>query len=183
VTGREWQPGDVVIWRPQGDSEPEVLFRFLGGDDYDTPEWQSAVGGCAYPLASDLSPLVVIDPTVITGPHETGDTDPVREISRCLKRLAEGDGADAENGPYRGQIAARLSAAFRATIIPPKPPEPTGLGAVVEDAKGFVYVRGYTDDVHTHPWHVIDPSANACMAWWKYDNIAAVKVLSEGVVA
>lgn len=76
----------------------------------------------------------------------------------------------------------RMRAALRSLIADPKPEEPLGLGAVVEDAEGYIYVRGYpVSDTYTHPWHVVDPCANLGAGWWTYDAIAAVKVLSEGV--
>lgn len=80
-------------------------------------------------------------------------------------------------GTSAGQID-NLQAALReyANPTPPKPAEPTGLGAVVEDADGALWVRLTTRN------------SGAC---WKhsdlrtlrapYADFAATKVLSEGV--
>lgn len=64
---------------------------------------------------------------------------------------------------------------------PPKPDEPTGLGAVVEDADGRRWVRnGSTGYLNDPNWRAASP-LNAVRKWHTYANINAVKVLSEGV--
>jgi len=77
---------------------------------------------------------------------------------------------------YAGQPNARrlqdLIDQISAQIKPPKPAEPTGLGAVVEDASGKRFVR-YDGD-----WPWLDGTANL-----QWQHINAVRVLSEGVPA
>lgn len=67
----------------------------------------------------------------------------------------------------------------------PKPDEPTGLGAVVEDAEGVKWVRlgrpgddPTADDWRRAGWTSGDESERV---WHFYADIDAVKVLSEGV--
>lgn len=61
----------------------------------------------------------------------------------------------------------------RSLIAPPKPPEPTGLGAVVEDAEGRFWVHTVRGN---NPW-----TDTVQGTWRKYADLAAVRVLSEGV--
>lgn len=71
-----------------------------------------------------------------------------------------------------------LAAALRefADPTPPKPDEPTGLGAVVEDAEGKRWVRwSARDDLAA--WCPPDP--NVARSSWHH--VDAVRVLSEGV--
>jgi hypothetical protein len=65
---------------------------------------------------------------------------------------------------------------------PPKPEEPTGLGAVVEDGRGVRWVRAESAKGMTNPWqatlHVAEPDHVRQLA---YAEVDAVRVLSEGV--
>lgn len=69
----------------------------------------------------------------------------------------------------------QVRAAVRSLLAPPKPEEPTGLGAVVEDARGSLWVL-YTHPDSTAPWVCEGSSCD-------YEDIAAVRVLSEGVTS
>ena len=72
-------------------------------------------------------------------------------------------------------IADQIEAQTR----PPKPDEPTGLGAVVEDAQGVRWIRkGNTS--HGEDW-----TRQVGEAWsgGSWDRIDAVRVLSEGVTS
>jgi hypothetical protein len=68
--------------------------------------------------------------------------------------------------------------ALRSLVAPPEPPkpaEPTGLGAVVEDDKGGLFVR--TADVDCFkPWSYANSFSDH-----DYANITAVRILSDGV--
>jgi hypothetical protein len=71
--------------------------------------------------------------------------------------------------------------------VPPKPEEPTGLGAVVEDATGRRWVRGSdcpsegTSESPFAVWKKSDALTSTGPA--SYNEIAVVKVLSEGVTS
>ena len=64
-----------------------------------------------------------------------------------------------------------VQTALRSLIADPKPAEPMGLGAVVEDADGKRWLRSGSES-----WWRVD-----MMAASDWSGIAAVKVLSEGV--
>ena len=70
-----------------------------------------------------------------------------------------------------------LQAALRSLVTPPKPDEPQGLGAVVEDAEGRRWVR--VNETLRAVWRPVDASTSN--SFRNYPDIAAVKVLSEGV--
>lgn len=165
---RKWKPGDVALW-DDGDGSPEVIFRYLGGDDYDVPEWRTAANGAGYPKAYDIRPLVVIDPED-------------REQVERLRDLMDGAWVEHGNGQVeawaRGARGNALQAALRefADPKPPKPDEPTGLGAVVEDDKGRPWIRW--SNGRGCVWRCPDTVAFDGRA---YDSISAVRVLSEGV--
>lgn len=153
---RDWKPGDVAIWDHGDAGRTDVIFRFLGGDDFDIPEWQTDTDGCGYPNEAQLRRAVVIDP----------------EDREQVERLAWSIG-------YHGDadlFADRLQAALRefANPRPPKPEEPTGLGAVVEESDGAVWVR--TDTSTSNRWVRAGFGTRA-----RWDGINAVRVLSEGV--
>jgi len=75
----------------------------------------------------------------------------------------------------------RMQAALRefAEPTPPRPEEPTGLGAVVEDAEGVRWVRK-GDERCGCPW---SRQIGAAFSGQDWDRIDAVRVLSEGVIA
>lgn len=104
-------------------------------------------------------PVVLIDP------------EDREQIERLTKVLAE---------TYMpGYNWEWVQAALRSLIAPPKPPEPIGLGAVVEDADGLRWTRVESGETITrNPWY---PAADDERQPDEYRNIAAVKVLSDGV--
>lgn len=161
MTEREWKQGDVAILSLVNGSETRALVDSFGWSDQSGMSW-ALEGSRGYTSAR---PLVVIDPE---------DREQVERLRASLERMSF--------SPWACGAATCLTTALRefANPTPPKPDEPTGLGAVVEDAKGYRFVRGYEDE-GTHPWHIIDPAANHTFAWWKWSDIAAVRVLSEGV--
>lgn len=106
-----------------------------------------------------------------------------------LRRLAIIDPEDAEQvsrlahliWPPGGPLTQnRLSDALRefANPTPPKPDEPTGLGAVVEDAEGNRWVRDEAASVETTPRSWYRRGEGGCREW---RHITAVRVLSPGV--
>jgi len=105
----------------------------------------------------DVRPLVVIDPE---------DFEQAERLARAF--VAGWGGCD-------GGMAGAMHTALNTLIAPSKPAEPTGLGAVVEDAEGKRWVRGPEG---VHPW-VTDLQHSAL--WFGYDEVDAVRVLSEGV--
>lgn len=159
--GREWKPGDVGITTPVTTNETATLF--VVGDG---PRFYYADGDIAsHPPGADARPLVVIDPE---------DREQVERLTGCLAI----NGANANDRNYWRETQAALREFANPT--PPKPDEPTGLGAVVEcRAVVYEWVRG----IHAGggEWFVID-SAGGCRGPHRFVNIDPVKVLAEGVV-
>jgi hypothetical protein len=108
-------------------------------------------------------PVVVIDPE---------DREQVAEVVRAIRgeRRVSSSSLAVENA-QKG---------LRSLLAPPKPPEPTGLGAVVEDARGCVWVRAGNDETPgKDPWR---GTSGEHIGWWSpWGRIDAVRVLSEGV--
>jgi len=110
----------------------------------------------------DIRPLVVIDP------------EDREQVARLLRLF------DAEYGKRDERtLGEKLVDALRefANPKPPKPDEPMGLGAVVEDADGTKWIR------HAGalaPWHRADAAADE-RSWRYFVDIDAVRVLSDGV--
>ena len=98
--------------------------------------------------------------------------DPRRVVADLTAAIeATGGGAVSQNlRALRDQIETQTK--------PPKPAEPTGLGAVVEDARGRKWVRA---DIDREPWFSDERTGEDC--WRAYADIDAVRVLSEGVPA
>lgn len=179
---REWKPGDVAMRTGADGSTVTSLVvradrrRIDCWDNHgEADHWHHSNGGWNTipddPAFGTYRPLVVIDP----------------DSPADCERLAQAWEAQkfADLGSVAMTLAAyRMQAALRefADPKPPKPDEPTGLGAVVEDADGQRFVRVCT----LHPnrkateWRAASASdvAGTNVEW---DQIDAVRVLSEGV--
>jgi len=165
---REWKPGDVAALTIYG-SDPARGYVTLN-DDREALMWRVtghsffkgvAVGNSA--IVTDARPLVVIDPE---------DREQVERLGKVVARLWH-------EHPY---VLDAVQAALRefANPTPPKPEEPTGLGAVVEDADGVRWVlnnpRGYGK------WSRENAAADGLPRDYKtWRMVTAVRVLSEGV--
>jgi hypothetical protein len=106
----------------------------------------------------------------------TIDPDSAADQRRLLSLLRN-------SGAFRGVVSQDIALdclgdALRAFRVPPKPDEPLGLGAVVEDADGRRWVR--VDG--TYPWQFTDSdeAGDEYVDSGNYSDIAAVKVLNAG---
>jgi len=151
---REWKPGDVALVRRGPSWSGRAMWTLegwidQGGDRERVPLFD----------ITDARPLVVIDPE---------DREQVNRLDVALSAMSF-------SARHCGSFSV-LQAALRefANPTPPKPAEPTGLGAVVEDAAGTHWVRHQTTG--GGGWYVDGITRS-------YDDIAAVKVLSEGVTS
>ena len=152
---REWKPGDVAMWR-----EDTVVFRDGYGDGRNGARWVGAnEGECFVDRDSELRPLVVIDP------EDTSGLDRLRYLLIYSGWVPQKD-ADALDDILR-EFANRK---------PPRPDEPTGLGAVVEAIYDNRFVRIDRGDKAWRRVGDSDPSATC-----SWGDIDAVRVLSEGV--
>lgn len=148
---REWKPGDVV------QVGEEIALRVATGELSGSPAFIFATGGESQ--YADARPLVVIDP----------------ESIKQADRLAELYWSPSTIGKASRD---RMQAALRkfAEPTPPKPEEPTRLGAVVEDSKGHRWLVVGGPQRFSDEWY--SPDLNTRARW---ADIDAVKVLSEGV--
>lgn len=92
-----------------------------------------------------------------------------REVARAIHYFDSNVSATYEDHDRMGLIASAIQRA----LPPPKPDEPLGLGAVVVDADGGQWVR--IGRKRGNVWY--QPHGK----YWRYMDINAVKVLSEGV--
>lgn len=111
----------------------------------------------------ELRRLVVIDP-------EEAIPEPAVEAFR--KAWYEADELGMEGCRVRVGIKALLDEILKPNM--PKPDEPIGLGAVVEDTEDDLWVRA--DDEDLQPWFRVGDAI-----WLEYSRINAVRVLSEGI--
>ena len=156
---KDWKHGDVAMvecsdgeWRPAF-----YLPATLSG----YPNWRFADGMLRDAGLSRARPLVVIDP----------------EDREQVERLAERIGHLWRSENY---VADVVQAALRefANPTPPKPEEPTGLGAVVEDSDGDLWTS-VTNKGASDRWQPNNLRSDSERREW--DDLAAVRVLSEGI--
>lgn len=165
---RDWKPGDVAMvdsWRGRG----QLAFRTERGD---------AIGWCVLDGSDsrgldDLEvgnarPVVVIDPE---------DYSTFRPALESWTRLVFGYTANERD-------CELFADALREFANPtPTIEEPTGLGAVVEDANGRLWVRAEKAKGMQNPWQDTlsdDPASDQIRAV-AYADIDVVRVLSEGI--
>jgi len=149
-----FKPGDVAM------VGVGIGFMVEGGAWYHADEsWTP--GDCKVLIR----PLIVIDPE---------DREQVERLSHYI--------AAAECGDGMAPLDA-VQAALRefADPKPPKPAEPTGLGAVVECSDGRVFVVDHVHSDGTPRWYGPDVPGGDAYSRPAWSTIPAVKVLSEGV--
>ena len=162
---REWKPGDLALvssWR--GADLPAFRVRRDGcGTVWCVLQDGDTRGLSDTEVGVSARPLVVIDP----------------EDREQVERLGYLYYAGINGQRVEGSLLDEFQRALReyANPTPPKPEEPTGLGAVVEDAVGFKWVRWQRRT--TKCWRREDDGAT--YASWA--DVKAVEVLSEGVQA
>jgi hypothetical protein len=106
--------------------------------------------------------------TVAAHPLLLLDPEDREQVERLADRL-----------PSNVQVPT-LRDALRSLVEPPKPEEPTGLGAVVEDDDGELWFRMAIEN-QTWAGEVWQAQYGDAERWSKWPVIAAVRVLSEGV--
>ena len=164
---REWKPGDVALVMAEGGER--IGFRCgvpsnMGWEYAREPgqkTWSSDDSGYVKPIR----PLVVIDPEL----REQAD----RLADALIDAMCKSDPGWDKARAYEVRSHMRTALREFANPTPPRPDEPTGLGAVVEDVDGDRWVL-YTNPRNDAPW--CDGSASV-----DYADISAVRVLSEGI--
>jgi hypothetical protein len=165
---RDWKPGDVGVWQYDAMTAPQIALRVPicpVSTHKKEPHWHLSGGGWTAYAESVRGPFVVIDPE---------DPKQVERLSEVIRDAEKECGQDFWE---YDQTALKLALCEFADPKPPKPDEPTGLGAVVEDAEGDLWVRCDAED------HGSWRRANDDALWRDYLSIDAVRVLSEGIDA
>jgi hypothetical protein len=158
----EWKPGDVAIAQWRHFDGVRAFFSAA------RQQWID-VDGAEFDGDEDdltLRPLVVIDP------------DDREQVERLLRGYSGWKNSPEDLKEYPHYVN-EMQAALRefANPTPPKPDEPTGLGAVVEDADGEKWIRTTTPDRDMD--NLDKPWANGPVRrHWQI--VEAVKVLNAG---
>ena len=166
MSKHKWKPGDVAMVDGPGERLPITFYERDGALLFSNGH------GYSYPirtLASTARPLVVIDPE---------DREQVEHLAKFYRDV-HGE-AELTDEPW-SVPGLRMQAALREFTNPTvKPEEPTGLGAVVEDAESKFWIRtsapGDDADDLNKPWYRRGVRRN-----WQI--VDAVKVLSDGIPA
>lgn len=152
---RDWKPGDVAVVQ-MGHGPQAAIFtgKFWAWSDGSGP--YEGVSHCH--RNATATPAIVIElPKGCLGGWDV--------LVNSLVVAREKTGFTMTFDGLIEQIEAQTK------VAPPKPDEPTGLGAVVEDEDGLTWVRR----------HPAGPAwVNGYQRWAAYADIAAVRVLSEG---
>ena len=155
----EYKPGAFALVQKNGGEWHRAMFAEDG-------EWICRHGINCRP--DDVRPLVVLD---LEDREQTARlADLFCEARWCHTKSGDSDECD----PLTRSAMREALAAF---VKPPKPAEPTGLGAVVEDENGDKWVRWCQQHRSGRVWK----HSFATGEYHSYADIAAVRVLSEGV--
>ena len=163
---REWKPGDVALVTDAKGRTGRAMKGARGWDFTPSGSSLNAYSGEAEPI--EAHPLIVIDPRTMTW---DGRIPSAQEFTAWAEAIGAGE---FETGILR--IADALRELPDPILPNPKPDEPQGLGAVVEDADGVRWVRYSIHDGYSWMRQTREDPA-----YVQYDDIAAVRVLSEGV--
>lgn len=162
----DWKPGDVAMVT-DGNVEWVGMVRPRHEAGAALLEIVYAKGG--FDIVDDLAEGYTIRPLVVIDP------DDAEQVER-LRVALDGRSFSAWACGANTVIAAALREF--ASPTPPKPEEPTGLGAVVEDDKGKRYVRYAMHDLAA--WRAEYP-AEESRPYRYFHDLNIVRVLSEGV--
>ena len=158
----DYEPGTVAVATVRGVPDVRVMRR---EDHWASVTHPYGVNVHSDDLVTDVRPLVVLD---------LGAWLP--EYVAMFPEWLRSKEADAPSGSLLCYLANEIEAQTR----PPRIPEPTGLGAVVEMVNGDKVIRTSNPDF---PWVLAhDPSRNA-YHWTEYGGLPAepVRVITEGV--
>lgn len=160
TTQRAWKPGQIALVRAGAFDGVVVALRsgvpsnmgwaYTGDDGKYGNCWMSDPEG-----SRAIRPLFVLDI-----PNVVASVDEARSVAKNPRRDAH---PDSTNAHIADQIESQLT--------PPKPAEPTGLGAVVEDINGHLHTRAREHE---------QPFVGGDGTWRPYSDIAATTIHSHG---
>lgn len=148
MSGR-WEPGTVATILVDGNETTGLAT----GDGWMYSD-SAGAGHLTFRQVDVVHPMIVLD----LAPHD---------VMRTVEALRES----------RGFIALQVADQIEAQTRAPKPAEPTGLGAVVRDHKGSLWVKWALTHRAERNWKGPDVGGD----YRVYTDIGAVEVLSEGV--
>lgn len=166
---REWKPGDVALVQNEyGVWNTAILQVRPGG-----VRWTYGVAFADAPPTWPARPLVVIDP------EDREDVERLRDLWDAAHKEQQGF---APSPAHKAARANGLQAALREFANPPspKPEEPGGWLAVIEDDAGVEWYRWSVRPSDRHRAWISVMDEGRCYPT-AYSDIAAVKVLNEGV--
>ena len=167
MTKREWKIGDLAVVTTKSGVQYRGIYQLAPGIDH---YWGR--------LPGEVRPNALLDPDVSARPLVVIDPEDREQVERLLECVLDTDLGDGE--AVEDEDVTEMQRALRefANPTPPKPEEPRGLGAVVEDADGNRWVRADQKVSERFPWI---KWRGATGNWEKYADIDAVKILSDGV--
>lgn len=176
MTARNWKRGEVArLTLRRGRQTTALCIREGivedGADVSVLAYWADAEGSKLWSSVVEARALVVTDPENI---NQIEDALPrLRDQIEAVARVSVDDRAWA-------RILGRIQDDLIDSVATPKLEEPTGLGAVVEDADGVQWVRWTPGHPPmTSPWRKSNSIGAA--AHKKWGALGAVRVLAEGV--
>ncbi len=178
---QDWKPGDLVsAYVPTRNKRHALVYLgTLGGShpwrllDDGLDVGRAGIGATnvrdARPLIAALADraLVVID------------AEDREQVERLAMLLVREKATLSDRGVWHSGLAAALREF--ASPTPPKPDEPLGLGAVVEDTKGEKWIRVNIEADLPRPWAAQGNVGGNMSGWCAYADIKVVRVLSQGV--
>lgn len=157
---RQWKPGDVARVTDPVEGELTMIYISKGMNCWHGARADGSLLCLDATQAVSATSLVVIDPK---------DREQVERLGVAIYDAGF-------------TAASRLQAALRSLIADPKPPEPTGLGAVVEDAEGGMWIRHKPDSGRLRPTHAWYPAGYVHGSIrTPYSDIDAVRIVAPGV--
>lgn len=162
-----YEPGTVAVATVRGVENVRVM-KTVNDAVWCTPKvvQDGGFGGFYHDEGThvtDVRPLVVLDL----------DAPEVEKLRYALTRWAEWTSFVPEQ-----KAITRLLDQIEAQTKPPKPEEPTGLGAVVRDREGHPWTRIYGGPGKGPAWHCDD--ARGKDQWATYNELDVVEKLSDG---
>ena len=161
MTKREWKIGDLAVVTTKSGVQYRGIYQLAPGIDH---YWGR--------LPGEVRPNALLDPDVSARPLVVIDPED-REACSRLRQLYEED-----SNFVRATEGMQQALREFTNPTPPKPEEPRGLGAVVEDVAGRRWVRLVRagDDSTQDDWKRSGHHGTRA-----YADIDAVKILSDGV--
>lgn len=159
MSAREWEPGEVLV---RNDDRGMVTRSGGTGSTALYVEFASGKTALLREVADDSLPLIVIDPKDLAA----------IELLQDLYVVAERSGLSG--------LSMQSALHKFANPTPPKPEEPVGLGAVVEDVKGRRFVVDFVHDDGEQRWYGPTRETGDTYGHLDYGRIAAVRILNDG---